>query len=114
MTDLCYNAQYYTENKEENNMITYSSNELVSSSELSKKFGTYLLQLTNNTVDKLAILKNNKIEAVLVSKDEYEAMQKALKKVEAEQIIASIKAGINDIKLGNTKPIDTLWNELDN
>ena len=95
-------------------MVTYATNELVSSSELAKKFGSYLLQLTNNTVDKFAILKNNKVEAVLVSKDEYEAMKEALKKVESEQILTSIKAGLHDVKSGNTKPINTLWNELDN
>ncbi len=95
-------------------MVTYATHELVSSSELAKKFGAYLAQLSSNTVDKLAILKNNKVEAVLVSKDEYEAMSEALKIVEAEQILKSIKAGLNDVKLGNTKPISTLWNELDN
>lgn len=95
-------------------MVTYATNELVSSSELAKKFGTYLSQLTSNTVDKLAILKNNKVEAVLVSKDEYEAMSEALKKVEAEQILTSVQAGLNDVKSGHTKPISLLWNELDN
>lgn len=95
-------------------MVTYAAHELVSSSELAKKFGAYLAQLSSNTVDKLAILKNNKVEAVLVSKDEYEAMSEALKIVEAEKILKSIKTGLNDVKLGNTKPISTLWNELDN
>jgi len=56
-------------------MIAYTSQELVSSSDFSKKFGTYLAQLKTNMVDKIAILKNNNIEAVLVSKDDYEAMK---------------------------------------
>jgi len=75
-------------------MVAHVTHELVSSSELAKKFGVYLAKLSSNTVDKLAILKNNKVEA--------------------EQILSSIKAGLNDFKLGNTKPISTLWNELDN
>lgn len=45
---------------------TYSTNELIPSSEFAKKFGTYLSQIKDNTVDKLAILKNNKIEAVII------------------------------------------------
>lgn len=94
-------------------MVTYAANELVSSSELAKKFGTYLSQLNSHTVDKFAILKNNKVEAVLVSKDEYEAMSEALKKIESTQILTSIQAGLNDIKSGNTKSIDQLWSELD-
>ena len=28
--------------------------------------------ITTNSVEKLAILKNNKVEAVIISKDEYE------------------------------------------
>ena len=93
-------------------MVTYSTDELIPSSDLAKKFGTYLSQIKDNTVDKLAILKNNKIEAVLVSKDEYEAMSEALKKVESEKILSSIKKGLDDVQKGNTKPIDKLWDEL--
>ncbi|MCH9739299.1 MAG: type II toxin-antitoxin system Phd/YefM family antitoxin [Epsilonproteobacteria bacterium] len=57
-------------------MVTYASNELIPSSEFAKKFGSYLAQIKSNTVDKLAILKNNHVEAVLISKDEYENMKK--------------------------------------
>lgn len=57
-------------------MVTYASNELISSSEFAKKFGSYLAQIKNKTVDKLAILKNNHVEAVLVSKDEYEELKR--------------------------------------
>jgi len=44
-------------------MVTYATHELVSSSELAKKFGAYLIQLSSNKVDKLAILKNNKVSS---------------------------------------------------
>jgi PHD/YefM family antitoxin component YafN of YafNO toxin-antitoxin module len=94
-------------------MVAYATNELIASSEFSKKFGTYLSQIKNNTVDKLAILKNNKVEAVLISKDEYEAMSAALKKVESKEFLSSIDKGLDDIKKGNTYSIDKLWDELD-
>ena len=93
-------------------MVTYSTDELIPSSDLAKKFGTYLSLIKDNTVDKLAVLKNNKIEAVLISKDEYEVMSEALKKVESEKILSSIKKGLDDVQKGNTKPIDNLWDEL--
>lgn len=93
-------------------MVTYSTNELISSSELAKKFGTYLSQIKDNTVDKLAVLKNNKIEAVIISKDEYEAMKEALKEVEAKKILKSIDAGLKDVEEGKTNSIDKLWDEL--
>lgn len=93
-------------------MVTYGANELIPSSDFAKKFGSYLSQIKDNTVDKLAILKNNKVEAVLISKDEYEAMSEAMKLIEAQKLIKSIDNGLEDIKKGNTKPIDTLWDEL--
>ena len=94
-------------------MVTYGSNELISSSELAKKFGSYLSQISKHSVEKLAILKNNKVEAVMISKEEYEAMCEALKRVEAQQLLTSVEKGLDDIKHGRTRPIDTLWNELD-
>ena len=93
-------------------MVTYSTNELIPSSEFAKKFGTYLAQIKDNSVEKLAILKNNKVEAVIISKDEYENMKKALKEVESKKILQSIQSGLDDIKNGKTNPIDKLWDEL--
>ena len=93
-------------------MVSYSTNELIPSSEFAKKFGTYLNQIKNNSVDKLAILKNNKVEAVVISKDEYENMKEILKQVEAKNILSSIQAGLKDVKEGKTHSIDKLWDEL--
>lgn len=59
-------------------MVAYKNDELIPSSEFAKKFGMYLAQIKDHTVDKLAVLKNNRIEAVLVSKDEYEKLRSAL------------------------------------
>jgi len=94
-------------------MVTYGANELISSSELAKKFGSYLTQIKEHSVEKLAILKNNKVEAVMISKDEYESMCEALKTVEARQILESVAKGMDDVKQGKTHAIDTLWDELD-
>ena len=67
-------------------MVAYASNELIPSSDFAKKFGSYLAQITSLTVDKLAILKNNHVEAVVVSKDEYERMKIALEEKEHREI----------------------------
>jgi PHD/YefM family antitoxin component YafN of YafNO toxin-antitoxin module len=94
-------------------MVLYATNELVSSSDVARKFGSYLSLIKDSSISKLAILKNNKVEAVLVSKDEFEKMFEALKKVEAQEILFSIKKGLDDIKYGRIHPIDKLWDELD-
>lgn len=67
-------------------MVTYASNELIPSSDFAKKFGSYLSQIKESTIDKIAVLKNNKVEAVLVSKDDYERMSEALEILEHKAI----------------------------
>lgn len=94
-------------------MVTYASNELIASSELVKKFGSYLSQVKENSITKLAILRNNKVEAVLVSKEEYEKMAEALKKVQGAEILLSITQGLEDVRQGRVQPIESLWDELD-
>ncbi len=72
-------------------MVTYSANELIPSSQFAKQFGSYLAQIKDSAVDKLAILKNNKVEAVLISKDEYERMSLALENMENQEIIKIVE-----------------------
>ena len=70
-------------------MVAYENAELVPSSEFAKKFGMYLAQIKDHTVEKLAVLKNNRIEAVVVSKNEYEKMKDAYEQME-ELYIAKV------------------------
>ena len=93
-------------------MVSYSTNELISSSDMAKKFGAYLGQIKESAVEKFAILKNNKVEAVLISKDEYEKMVEALKIVEAHEIAKSISLGLDDVKNGKVEPIEKLWDAI--
>jgi len=85
-------------------MVTYTADELIPSSELAKKFGTYLSQIKNHSVEKLAVLKNNKVEAVLISKDEYEVMKEALELLEHQEIY-------NTVKERTSKPYKTVSHE---
>ena len=72
-------------------MTAYASDELIPSSEFAKRFGSYLAQITSRSIDKLAILKNNRVEAVIVSKDDYERMNEALEYVENQEIARLIQ-----------------------
>jgi len=94
-------------------MVAYSSHELVSSSDFAKKFGTYLSQLKGNTVEKIAILKNNHIEAVLVPKEDYEAMKSAW---ELQEHRAMLDASLKDYKENGSENFSTLdktyWSDV--
>jgi len=85
-------------------MVAYATNELIPSSQFAKQFGSYLAQIKENVVDKLAILKNNKVEAVLVSKDEYEKMSIALEEMENQEIFRIVEERL-------AKPYKTISHE---
>ena len=63
-------------------MVAYTQNELVSATEISKQFGEYISKVRNGLLDKIGILKNNKLNAVILSVEEYERMVIAMNRLE--------------------------------
>lgn len=53
-------------------MVAYKPNELMSSTDVAKNFGAVLSKLANHEVDKIGVLKNNKLDFVLIRNDELE------------------------------------------
>jgi PHD/YefM family antitoxin component YafN of YafNO toxin-antitoxin module len=72
-------------------MVAYSQNELASSTDISKQFGHYLSNVSNGIVEKLAILKNNKIEAVMIPTAIYESLINLLDEKEDIEILKTIE-----------------------
>jgi len=56
-------------------MQAYKRDEMISVTDLLKGFKKTLEKLTSHQLDKVAVMKNNKPEAVIVSVDEYERLQ---------------------------------------
>jgi prevent-host-death family protein len=72
-------------------MVAYTTNELVSSTDIGKKFGSYLKKVENHEIPKIGILKNNQLKAVLLSSDDYEKMQEVMEFLEDTVILEKIK-----------------------
>jgi len=72
-------------------MVAYAQNELASSTEISKQFGHYLSSVSTGMVEKLAILKNNKIEAVMIPTAVYESLINLLDEKENIQILQTVE-----------------------
>lgn len=72
-------------------MATYTTEELVSSSVISKNFGRYLSKISNNEIDKIWILKNNKLDAVIMSAEEYESIIDLLEDSEMQRNAKKLK-----------------------
>ncbi|MCL5986781.1 MAG: type II toxin-antitoxin system Phd/YefM family antitoxin [Actinobacteria bacterium] len=67
-------------------MINYSREEIISSSKASKKFGELLERLKSGKAEKIVISKNNELEAVIISIEEFEAIKEAFELVEHLEI----------------------------
>ncbi|WP_373033799.1 type II toxin-antitoxin system prevent-host-death family antitoxin [Sulfurovum sp.] len=55
--------------------ISYTTEELVPSTDFAKGFGGYISKIISGSVEKLAVVKNNKPEAVVISIAEYERIK---------------------------------------
>ena len=58
-------------------MIAYTRDEIISATDLARNVSSTLSSLVNHEKEKIAIMKNNKIEAVMISIDEYERLKEA-------------------------------------
>ena len=72
-------------------LVAYSQQELASSTDISKQFGHYLSNVSNGIIEKLAILKNNKIEAVMLPTAMYESLINLLDEKEDKEILQTIE-----------------------
>ena len=69
-------------------MVTYAKNEMIGITELGKSLGHYLDKVTSNVYDKIAIIRRNKPEAVIIGIEEYEMLQRAYDAIEQKEIEA--------------------------
>ncbi|MEA3553134.1 MAG: type II toxin-antitoxin system Phd/YefM family antitoxin [Campylobacterota bacterium] len=72
-------------------MITYAKDEMVGITELGKSLGNYLDKVTSNVFNKIAIIRRNKPEAVIVAIEEYELLKKAYDMLEQKDIETLLK-----------------------
>ena len=55
--------------------VAYSREEMISTTDMLKNFAKTLEKVSTHKIEKIAIMKNNKPEAILLSVDEYERLQ---------------------------------------
>ncbi len=70
-------------------MVAYTKQEMVGITELSKSLSSYLEKVVTHSVEKLAVIRHNKPEAVILPIAEYERM-KALSDYLGDLAIAQI------------------------
>jgi len=90
-------------------MVTYAKDEMVGITELGKSLGNYLDKVTSDVFSKIAIIRRNKPEAVIIPIEEYELLQGAydrLEQKEIEFILATMSKDDKKISRSKTLSID--------
>ncbi len=72
-------------------MITYSKEELVSAGELAKHLSKFLNRLKNHRQGKIAVIRNNRPEAVIMPIEDYERLQESYELLEHLEIYQTVK-----------------------
>ncbi|SFV75112.1 hypothetical protein MNB_SM-3-1201 [hydrothermal vent metagenome] len=72
-------------------MVKYAKDEMVGITELGKSLGNYLDKITSHMFDKIAIIRRNKPEAVILPIEEYELLQSIYDRVEQKEIEAILQ-----------------------
>ncbi|MEA2018883.1 MAG: prevent-host-death protein [Campylobacterota bacterium] len=72
-------------------MVAYARDEIMSVSDIARGFSNVLGNIIDHTKEKVAISKNNKLEAVIVNIDEYEKLKEAYDTLEHIEIYEKVK-----------------------
>jgi PHD/YefM family antitoxin component YafN of YafNO toxin-antitoxin module len=87
-------------------MIAYKRDEIVSASDVARGFSQILNNIMNHTTDKMAISKNNKLEAVILDIEEYERLQSVYDMFEETQIKEMLaQRSQEDLKVSHSKTV---------
>lgn len=72
-------------------MITYTKDEIIASTKFSRNLGSILDKLKQRKLNKVAVMRNNELEAVLLPVSEYEKIAEAAKVAEHIALYNTIK-----------------------
>jgi PHD/YefM family antitoxin component YafN of YafNO toxin-antitoxin module len=72
-------------------MLAYTKDELISSTDIVRNFSAILDSIKDHRRDKVAVMRKNKLEAVILSIDEYERIQELADLIEHLQIYKTIE-----------------------
>jgi len=84
-------------------MAHYAREEIMSSSDVVRNFGAVLSSVVKHQREKVAIIRNNRLEAVLVAADVYERLEKAGNMAATSTTTSNSTAGNSSVLLAFLK-----------
>jgi len=82
-------------------MVKYAQSELLSITDFTKQIGSVIGSIKEQSLEKIGILKNNRLEAVVISTSEYER----LKEIEEQVALAEHSAIYKEVKNRKQTPL---------
>lgn len=79
-------------------MVTYSKEEMVGVTEFGKSIGAFLDKVIANPLNKIALVRRNKPEAVIVPIEEYERMKELSEYHEQKEIYDMVQERVENRK----------------
>ncbi len=76
-------------------MVSFTRNEMISASQFVRNFATLLKTVCSSKEEKIAIVKNNKVQAVLIPIEEYEKLKSCEEQLEQKEIYETIQSRKN-------------------
>jgi len=72
-------------------MLTFTKDEIVTSTKISRNLGSILNKLKKNQLEKIVIMRNNEMEAIILPYDDYEKMKDLIESNEYKEIYKTLK-----------------------
>ena len=72
-------------------MVTFARNEIVSSSQFVRGFAGFLQRMTKSNDEKIVVIKNNQMQAVMIPIDENERLKSLEEATQQKEIFQTIK-----------------------
>ena len=72
-------------------MLTFTKDEIIPSTKISRNLGSILNKLKKNQLEKIVIMRNNEMEAIIIPYEDYEIMKDIIESNEYKGIYKTIK-----------------------
>ena len=72
-------------------MLTFTKDEIIPSTKISRNLGSILNKLKKNQIEKIVIMRNNEMEAIILPYEDYEIMKDIIEKNEYKEIYKTIE-----------------------
>lgn len=92
-------------------MLSFTKDEVIPSTKIARNISAILNKLKKNQIEKIVIMRNNEMEAIILSYEDYEIMKEIIEINEYKELYKKIKER-NKTPESEYKDFDTILKEM--